>query len=133
MSNISKGENRPSKLTVKAAYWQGLIDECQQYRGSINQFCKEKGVSSGNFYSWQQKLKRMGLTKGVSRTQSGLDNYLVPVTLVDAEQCLGDAWSSGSEERIEVRLRDGKILFLPRTIPADILIQIINGLRVQRC
>lgn len=75
----------------------------------------------------------MGLTKGVSRTQSGLDNYLVPVTLVDAEQCLGDAWSSGSEERIEVRLRDGKILFLPRTIPADILIQIINGLRVQRC
>jgi transposase-like protein len=131
VSNISKGENRPSKLTEKASHWQALIDECRQYRGSINQFCQEKGVSSGNFYSWQQKLKRMGLTKGVSRSQPVAENCLVPVTLVDPPRC--QSQGTGDDERIEVRLRDGKVLFLPRTIPAEILIQIINGMRVHRC
>jgi transposase-like protein len=66
-SAISKGDNRPSNLQHNIAHWLQIINEINSYKGSINSYCRNQGVSSGTLHFWEKRLREMKLTNGVRR------------------------------------------------------------------
>lgn len=133
-TTISKGDNRAPRTAEKAAYWLAMIDDANAYNGSIRSFCKERGISSGSLHHWEQRLKRSGLTAGVRKDPE--QATLVPMRVVDdqiAPESVPVATPVSDEQKVEIRLHDGNRVLLPASLPAEMLIQLLNGLRGKRC
>jgi transposase-like protein len=84
-SKITKGDNRPSNLQQKIHYWLKVIDEINSYDGSVNNYCRTHGLSTGNLHYWQKRLKEMKLIEGVRTGDNGrrADLLFAPVEVLD--------------------------------------------------
>ena len=79
--------------------WRGLVAE-QVHRGvSVTRFCSERGLSSGQFYSWKKKLREAETPRFVSLELTPLPEARWP----------GPVMHSGA---IEVRLMRGRSLMV---------------------
>ena len=133
VSTITKGENRPSKMEEKREFWLHAIDEANNFVGSLRQFCIQRKISSGSLYNWEKRLREAGLTAGLRKSPSEM---LVPVHVVPNEipPPNGARVLAGSDEqKIEIRLHDGNRVLLPASLPTEVLIHLLNGLRGKIC
>lgn len=132
-STIRKGDNRPSKTDEKTAYWLGVIDDANCFAGSLNEFCRQRSISSGSLYHWEARLQKAGLTAGLWKDPE--QAALVPVRVVEDQVAVPAPPRSLpglDEQKIEIRLHDGNRVFLPASLPSDFVLHMINGLRGRR-
>ncbi len=131
---ITKGDNRSSnERKKKVKFWLNVINELNSYSGSVNQFCREKGISSGNLWHWEKKLVAQGLTQGTKARKR--TNVLLPVSVVDRLPSLQMKTSETIEksDRIEIRARNGNQIFFPIGMSVDVLIRVANELGGNNC
>ena len=137
-STIRKGEIRPNTDEEKISFWLQVIDDANIFPGSLKEFCKKNSVASGSMYHWERRLKKLGLTAGLRK---GPDQVLVPVRIADDEPApaslKGTTAASSSkrptvvndDHKIEIRLHDGHRVLIPASLPAELLVELLNGLR----
>jgi transposase-like protein len=137
ISKITTGDNRPSNLHEQVAHWRQIIAEKSRFQGSAREFCRKFGVSSGTLHYWQKKLGSLDRT-AASSVRAGVSSVLVPVRVVDGDQKPPGVTAKSKnanlqDQRIEIRLPHGRLVFLPSNTPAEALIKLLNGLRGERC
>lgn len=85
----------------RVAFWQQLIDRRQrQPELSVEQLCRQAGVSSSSFYHWQQRLRPATVTSSPTPPPP----KLVPVNIVP-DRASNSAGSIEIELPNHVRLR----------------------------
>jgi hypothetical protein len=127
-STIRRGENRPSSEQEKLNYWLRVIDDANTFPGSLNEFCRVHSIRSSGLYYWERRLRKLGLTAGLRKAS---EQALVPVRIVEDEPANGSKPPTlvGDEQRIEIRLHDGNRVLVPASLPAELVVQLLNGLR----
>jgi len=128
-STIRKGENRPNNEQEKLNYWLRVIDDANTFPGSLNEFCRVNSIRSSSLYYWERRLRKLGLTAGLRKNS---EQTLVPVRIVDDEPAANGSKLPalvGDEQRIEIRLHDGNRVLVPASLPAELVVQLLNGLR----
>ncbi len=132
-SLISQGDNRPSNLQQNIDFWLGIINDINACEGSVRSFCSSHGISSGNLHFWEKRLKDMKLTKGVRKDEQPHTSRFVPVRILDDTSAPADSESDQTADaihhRIEIKLTGGVIVSVPVSMSADVLIQLVNGVR----
>jgi transposase-like protein len=130
-SVISKGDNRPSKLQQNIDYWLAIINEINVFEGSINGYCRTRGISSGSLHFWEKRLKEMKLTNGVRKDKQTPGAMFVPVRILgDCAQLPEEGTTADAAmQRIEFKLSNGMAMFLPASTDVETLIQFVNGVK----
>ncbi len=123
-SEISIGENRPSQLKSRTKYWTQIFSDLEQYRGSIRDFCKEHGITSGSLHYWQTKLGRRPAQTG----QAVQPPAFIPVEISGNSPPSSEPVKS-LDETILVTLIDGTCISCSNTASVDLIVRLINGLR----
>jgi transposase-like protein len=54
MTRISTGNT----VEERSAYWRERITEQERSGMSVQQFCKEKGITEQSFYVWRKRLRK---------------------------------------------------------------------------
>jgi hypothetical protein len=129
VSEISKGENRPSDWANKIKYWTQIIEDLQAYTGSARSFCQERGISSGNLHYWTTRLNDTQ-----AAVQSNAQADFVPLHMVEGEISKSDKntrriISLPARDQIQFTLPDGTAVVASAQMPVDFLLTLINGLR----
>jgi transposase-like protein len=50
--------NTGKTVEERSAYWRGRIAEQERSGMSVQQFCKEKGITEQSFYVWRKRLRK---------------------------------------------------------------------------
>ena len=133
ISEISKGENRPSDLANKIKYWTQIIQDLHAYTGSARSFCKERGISSGNLHYWTTRLNNTRSADDLAPSgQSRESDDFVPLHMVDDKtsesgEIVRQVGSLPASDQIQFTLPDGTTVAAPAHVPVDILLTLING------
>ena len=109
----------------KAKRWRGLIGQAARSRMSIRAFCAAQGVSEGQFYGWQRKL-RIGRGHG-RRRQAPDRGSAASFALVSTD---GEGLP---EVGIELVLAGGRRLRIGRGVDAETLQRVVAVLEGARC
>ncbi len=134
ISEVSKGENRPSDLADKFKYWKQIIEDLRAYTGSARSFCQERGISSGNLHYWTTRLNNTRTSDDTSIGQSKVQANFVPLHMVESKMSKPDKnirqiISLPANDQIQFTLPDGTAVAASAHLPVDILLALINGLR----
>ncbi len=133
---ITKGDNRPdNERQKKVNFWLNVIDELNSYSGGVNQYCREKGISSGNLWHWERKLVAQGLTEGTTAKKQS--KALLPVRVVNPAPLTSHQKANPETmekiDRIEIRARNGNQIFFPLGMSVEVLIRVANELGGNNC
>lgn len=109
----------------KAKRWGALIGQAARSGKSIRAFCVAQGVSEGQFYGWQRKL-RNGSGHG-RRRQAGDRGSAASFALVSTD---GEGLH---EAGIELVLAGGRRLRIGRGVDAETLERVVAVLEGARC
>ena len=52
------GSSTGKTVEERSAYWRERIAEQERSGISVQQFCKEKGVTEQSFYAWRKRLRK---------------------------------------------------------------------------
>jgi transposase-like protein len=132
VSEISKGENKPSQLLEKIKYWRQVIKDLDAYQGSGRSFLRKRGISSGNLHYWRTRLQEMD-SNGSIDSESTADDF-VAVKILDKEKLeqaerIQRPPKESEAHRIDIRLNDGTTIAASNAIPIEVLLKLVNGLR----
>jgi hypothetical protein len=113
---MAKGQQRDLE---REAYWRRLIGRWRESRQGVRPFCRREKVSEPSFYAWRRVIaerdkQRPAAPKG--------QPAFVPV-VVRQELPLPAA-----SEWITVRLRGGRLVHLPGSMPAARLAEILHAI-----
>jgi hypothetical protein len=98
-----------SVRSVKAEYWQGILDQFQQSGQKVQAFCTEKGLSVPSFYQWKRRLRR----------GDGAAPGIVPVKFLPAPpRAVAGA--------IQIVTPDGFVVRVDSSIPPEALAQLLR-------
>ena len=101
-----------SNRSVRAEYWQGVLEQFRQSDLSAPVFCKEKGIPIASFYQWRRRLQ-------VSHVSS--TNAIVPVKIIPVQ------FSSNTSTRlVQIITPSGFSLRIDPAMSADALAQLLR-------
>lgn len=132
VSEISKGENKPSQLPEKIKYWRQVIEDLDAYQGSGRSFLRKRGISSGSLHYWRTRLQEID-SCGSINSECTVDDF-VAVKLLDKEKLeqperIQRSLKEPEAHRIDIRLNDGTTIAASNAIPIEVLLKLVNGLR----
>jgi transposase-like protein len=113
------GRGRASK--GKREHWRRLIAEAAQSGTSIREFCRRRGVTERQFYSWRTKLN--GQVHGAARRQA-----LAATGQTGTFALVSDA-PGALEAGIELLLADGRRLRISRGVDEATLRTVLAALQ----
>lgn len=127
-SKITKGENNSSKFTENVKHWRQVLAALDEFEGSDREFCRKYLISSGSLHYWRSKLNLLEDTDAPGADAT--PKVMIPVKVLRSRPAFDAAVQPDllQDQRIEIRLEHGRLLFLPSTTPVDLLIQLLNGL-----
>lgn len=103
-----------SVRSVKAEYWQGILDQFQQSGQTVQAFCTKKGLSIPSFYQWRRRLR------GGDTTATGLVPVkLLPATPRDAAVPIQIMTPNGFSLRVDSSIPTAALARLLRTVASS--------------
>lgn len=110
---MAKGQQRDTK---REAHWRRLIGRWRESGQGVRPFCRREKLSEPSFYAWRRVIQER------DRQRRPEPPAFVPV-VVRQEQPQPAAC-----ERITVRLRGGRLVHLPGSMPAARLAEILHAI-----
>lgn len=133
VSTVTKGENRPSQLAEKVAYWKQVIADIKAHPGSVNSFCRKNKISSASLHYWTAKLKKMNLLENSTEEMPAQKTDFIPLKILEPEvldSFLPDKSEFKNQQQIDFTLNDGTKISAPSDLSLDVLLKLVNGLRL---
>jgi hypothetical protein len=129
-SKITKGDNRPSEFNDQVRHWREVLAALNEFEGSDREFCRNHGIPSGSLHYWRAKLKLLEEDTEMPAVDAA-PRVMLPVKVVGkkSEVSTDPQRVPVQDQRIEIRLEHGRLLYLPSNTSMDLLIQLLNGLR----
>lgn len=62
----------------REAFWRKLVTEQRSSKRTVEQVCRQAGVSTASFYAWRQRLKTRGASLVPVRIVEGVDDGRTP-------------------------------------------------------
>ena len=108
-------------------FWRDTVAAFTAGGESVTAFCRARGLKPPTFYAWRQRLAerdRRGDRHGVFPKLA-----FVPARIETPVEI--DPFVDQSDQPFEVRLRGGRVLRLPASMPAVRLAEVLHALETQ--
>jgi hypothetical protein len=132
---MAKGQRRDSK---REAFWREVLARQAKSSLSVLAFCKQEGVPDSSFYTWRRKIEardRESGRPGPDALVPKRTDFLPVVLRQDDSQPwrghVGMAPPDRAGESIAIELRNGRVMRLPGSMPADQIAAIVQALECQ--
>ena len=109
------------------AQWQKLIAEAARSGGSIRAFCRDRGITEGQFYTWRRRLN--GSVHGAARPRT--EGAVAGVTFATVQQT--GATPESATAGVELVWADGRRLRIGPGTDAATLRTVLAVLEPERC
>lgn len=121
---MRKGNTDPAK----EKYWRSVVARQEESGLTIVAFCELEKFKIGTFQNWKSDIRRRDRQKAFTEAQKlnaqtakTPQSILVPVSVTDVQ--------TTRAECIEVSTADGVEIRIPVTCPAEVVRQLLAGLR----
>jgi transposase-like protein len=111
---------RPGRTRAAEARWRGALDDWRREGGSVQEFCRKRGVSEHGFYVWR---RRLGEAKAAGSGEQARGAFL-PVRVVSRGAPAGG---------VEVELPSGRVVRAGPLVEPEALARLVSLLDPRTC
>jgi hypothetical protein len=129
---MARGQRRNPE---REAFWRGLLARQARSSLSVLAFCKQEGVLDSSFYTWRRRIEardRESGRPGPDALVPKRTDFMPVVLRQDDSQPwrghVGMAPPDRAGESIAIELRNGRVMRLPGSMPADQIAAIVQAL-----
>lgn len=117
----------------KERKWRGMLREFGRDTQSVRAFCRERGLKEASFYRWRQIVGRREAKEPRSKALLAEASVLAPVVMKVEEVCRDKTKEFEKLAAIEIVLRGGTVVRVPRDSTSEQLGMVLNALERSRC
>ena len=121
---------RPTKRTVGAEVrWRGMVADHRTSGKSIDDFCRERGISKIMFYKWRKRFR----VADASRSEPSTPEATKPAAKLVPVRVTSNTNSSNSGWGVEITFPAGHVLRVSHGISAEVITAVLATMRAVAC
>lgn len=112
------------------AEWRQAVDAWKESGLKVREFCRQRGLAEGRFYSWRKRFGFGSKTGGMTAAVRGLNKQpavkFLPVQVKELPATGMDKRTSAPQQRIEIFMGNGAVVRVSGELSEDDMYRIMR-------